>query len=353
MEKPSYHSKLLKLQFLIYFLVAVCIYQQFLILRQPKHNEDSLKSRGKLLNHASIRVFDDAPSVLLHQQSFVEKHPIRSYPSTWDSIHKKNIRVACLIPFIGNSLPSWFDAFVSSAYTTTPLFDYFIFVTKAVPREVPPNVKIIRISERELFKRLIMLDVHDHSKRHIEFLTISLAALIKSKPYLLVEFKPALGVIFNDYIETYSHWAIADLDILIGRLQNVITPKMLMTYDIYSSSFGDSWRLYMRGQLTIHRNIPFINNIWKHCTHLSQIGERIEKYIKSPKPKWKWESSEGCYSKVIFQYGKNLSILIATTQLSAFGGTLQEKETFMLGNAMLRCHEKPVDSNLITDFVNM
>lgn len=41
-------------------------------------------------------------------------------------------------------------------------------------------------------------------------------------------------------------------------------------------SFGDQNRAYLRGQLTVHKNIPRVNEVWRHCPHLSKFMQRIE-----------------------------------------------------------------------------
>lgn len=42
------------------------------------------------------------------------------------------------------------------------------------------------------------------------------------------------------------------------------------------NSFGDQHRAYLRGQLTIHKNDPKVNRIWKGCEHLRHYTDRLE-----------------------------------------------------------------------------
>lgn len=42
------------------------------------------------------------------------------------------------------------------------------------------------------------------------------------------------------------------------------------------SSFGDQYRAYLRGQLTIHKNRPHVNRVWMRCSHLTHYSERLE-----------------------------------------------------------------------------
>ena len=82
----------------------------------------------------------------------------------------------------------------------------------------------------------------------------------------MVELKPALGFIFADYIAGYSHWAYADLDLLVGHLSDQVSAD---------------YRLYLRGQLTIMKNNPLTIHLWKDCPHLSTIGRRMEQFFDS------------------------------------------------------------------------
>jgi hypothetical protein len=49
---------------------------------------------------------------------------------------------------------------------------------------------------------------------HLTATHLQLYPYIASYPYCLVEFKPALGHIFADYLQDYTHWGCYDLDIL-------------------------------------------------------------------------------------------------------------------------------------------
>lgn len=260
-------------------------------------------------------------------------------------------RVAVIIVYIGGAFPSWFDAFCFSLQSSSPLFDYFFFVTEASIRQVPANVNIIRLTNEDLITRLTQLDDESHftnnnynnnDKNKNKEMFTAFQSLLNIEPYVLVEFKPCLGVLFGDYIKEYSHWAFADLDTLIGRAHSLVTPQILKKFDIYTASFGDNFRFYMRGQLTIHRNDPYINNLWRSCSHLSQINKRLKAFLEKGSTGWNFESAEGCYSRVISEH-ENVSVLIGSTQISdAFNAPLYERESFMLGNSILRCFEKGV-----------
>jgi hypothetical protein len=135
---------------------------------------------------------------------------------------------------------------------------------------------------------------------------------------------------------------------LLGRVSSFLSEDILQKYDVYTSSFSDSNRMYMRGQLTIFRNHPFMNQLWKQCPHFPTITTRMEHFFQSEpnlnaKTKgWKFQSAEGCISKIVTDQ-RNLTIYVAATQISdAFHAPLSEKESIIIGSSLIRCYKSPI-----------
>ena len=130
-------------------------------------------------------------------------------------------------------------------------------------------------------------------------------------PRLVAEYKPAFGAIFSQYLINYTHWGYSDLDVILGDVAAFISRSELTDYHIVTYSFGDSDALYLRGQWTVHQNLPNINSIWMGCEHLSS---GLEKEILQ-KVAWvrrneaagrityhkRFLSAEGCYSSRAMQ----------------------------------------------------
>lgn len=58
-------------------------------------------------------------------------------------------------------------------------------------------------------------------------------------PYFIVEFKPALGWLFREYLVEYSHWAFGDLDVLFGDMRRGwLEPDELRNFDIITFRCG-------------------------------------------------------------------------------------------------------------------
>ena len=103
-------------------------------------------------------------------------------------------------------------------------------------------------------------------------------------PYVLVEYKPATGHVFADYLGEYTHWGYSDLDIAWGDLPRWITPDELDgdKWDVVTYGFGDQDRAYLRGQFTFHRNDPErINQLWRGCDYLARADERYGSAVAS------------------------------------------------------------------------
>ena len=300
-SRSTHWSRQLRLIITGFIIVTFTIFHTLLVDHEPDHAEDR-RHLIKASNRISIRDrYSPGPGHVTKFSSASPRNPT-SYHSDQGFKDELRARVACIIPYIGSSLPVWFDAFAFSALSSSPMFDYLIFVTEVPRRELPSNVKIIQISSRNFYERIARLDQSDISEKTFQQNMLSAEMLMTLFPYALVEFKPCLGVIFSDHLTSYSHWALADLDVLVGKMQTIITPSILNQYDIYTSSFGDNFRLYMRGQLTIHKNNKYVNNIWRNCRHLSHLTRRFKSFRDSGFKVWEFQSAEGCYSSVVGKY---------------------------------------------------
>ena len=79
-----------------------------------------------------------------------------------------------------------------------------------------------------------------------------------------------------------------------------------MDHHIVTYSFGDTEAVYLRGQWTMHQNMPMVNDIWQTCKHLGAglqnelfnkvaWARRMEAMGKKTYHK-RFLSAEGCYS---------------------------------------------------------
>ena len=221
-------------------------------------------------------------------------------------------RIAIVIPYFSSandpSLPPYFDLFAQSAGGSADLVDFLIFHTGLPPHvlpdpaTLPSNVKLIDLQSTtklaELLLRVTDRRTEDSLKMDRPKLTNMIAKTIEHHPYVLVEYKPATGHIFADYLTEYSHWGYSDLDIIWGDLPRWVSKEELTDWDIVTYGFGDQDRVYLRGQFTFHKNNDKINQLWRGCEYLSEADIRYSKLLKGTE-QFKLESAEGCYSAVV------------------------------------------------------
>jgi hypothetical protein len=167
--------------------------------------------------------------------------------------------------------------------------------------------------------------------------------LVKEFPYALVEFKPTMGHIFQKILRHYEYWGYGDIDMILGRINKLASIEQVRRYDIVSVTFGDPYILYLRGQLVLHRNHEVVNNVWRYCEQFTNISARLESYHQQGRVKWPFQSAEGCYSYATIK-NSNLSILISSIQISdAFNARVNLREAFLLGKAIIMCHQNPIN----------
>lgn len=140
----------------------------------------------------SLSILENRPNVRLGY------HPIKISPAKNTRV-PKNRKVAVLIPYTGSSLPSWFRSFMFTAQLSSDILDWYIFVTEPKDIATPSNVHIIYVPESELFSRIVRMDPRATIDGNVSlyFWRDKLADTVKIFSYLLVEFKPCLGFIFQ------------------------------------------------------------------------------------------------------------------------------------------------------------
>ncbi len=321
--------------------------------------------------------------------------------------HPNHHRIAILIPFLSKSqpiVPSYISFFLQSVGSLSPLIDFFIFhngqlsplITTTIETNdsnrsdndesssssskssssqsiimdipIPKNVQFINLQNMTHYTShfLQIMNVkryhNEQSKEEKEdkeeveqrykMIHKYYTHFLLNNPYLLIELKPALGYIFQQYINKpiqsysnsnnsssnyyyYTHWGYSDLDIFFGDMLSWITTDELENYDIVTYSFGDQERVYLRGQFTFHKNdVPLLldnNNhhhhhhssydeepkntnskqiymLWTQCDYLYHFNDRFMNLIKNHQ--FHIQSAEGCYSSVVISSSKEKKLKV-------------------------------------------
>lgn len=143
-------------------------------------------------------------------------------------------KLVLIVPYFG-VLPSWFDLWLTSAKFNREI-DFLLFTDCNI--ESSNNITVMKMT----FSNFVLM-----CQSKFEF-KISLES-----PYKICDFRPAFGLIFDDYIKKYSHWGHCDTDLIFGDLSNFIDLDFMDEYG----------RIYTRGHLSIFKNNAEINVFFK------------------------------------------------------------------------------------------
>lgn len=155
----------------------------------------------------------------------------------------------CFICVYFGEIPKFFKTFLDSCTWNTD-FDWLIIHDKPLIYDKPQNVHDIIMNLEEL-QRLI------ENKTGIKIPQV--------KPYKICDFRPAFGVIFEEYLQDYEFWGICDTDLILGKLSNFITKEMLDSYD----------KIFTMGHMSLVRNNSTCNELFKKSTKNSRCYKEI------------------------------------------------------------------------------
>jgi hypothetical protein len=232
-------------------------------------------------------------------------------------------RLAILLPYLSLDIPPYLSLFCMGASAASSVADFVIPHNGILSdwhgrNNCPPNVIFIDLGTTDSMVDLMISRILNQKPEESWAIPRSrLVSLVsrhlESHSYSMVEYKGALGHIYQDSIPAskYSHWAYSDFDMLYGDLHRHISKDEWEDFDITTYGYGDQDRLFVRGQFTMHRNDPVeINQLWRPCSYLSDLDERFAS-IANGTP-YKFESGEGCYSVALLQ-NENISVKYGTS----------------------------------------
>jgi len=166
------------------------------------------------------------------------------------------MKQAAIITIWFGKLPAYFPLWVRSLPANKD-FDFLLYTDQVVSLTgLPENLKVHSITFSEL-------------KHHISN-TLSLKAAADA-PYKLCDFRPAYGEIFAKELKDYSFWGHCDIDLMFGKLDNFITPDIMLM----------NRKIFNRGHLTLFRNEPVVNSLYRSSKNINykMIFESPEYYM--------------------------------------------------------------------------
>ncbi len=151
-------------------------------------------------------------------------------------------KIAFIITYFGE-LPFWFPAFQHSC-RYNPDIHWLIFSDTDRPEECSENITFIKYS------------VNDFCNIATKKIGIEIT-IDNSYLYKICDFKPAFGLIYEDYIQAYDFWGHCDIDIIWGQIDSFVTNDLLEKYDMISSRVNR-----VSGHFCLYKNIEKIKKMF-------------------------------------------------------------------------------------------
>lgn len=138
-----------------------------------------------------------------------------------------NKKCIFILPYFGK-FNNYFQLFLNS-FSYNSSFDLLIITDCEDKYNYPANVRLVKST---------LAEVKAIAEQKLSF------EVCLDKPYKLCDFKPAYGLLFEEYIRGYEYWGHCDCDILFGNLEEILTPLLEQGYD----------KLFAAGHMTIYKN---------------------------------------------------------------------------------------------------
>ncbi|MCJ8152513.1 hypothetical protein MKJ01_01910 [Chryseobacterium sp. SSA4.19] len=201
-------------------------------------------------------------------------------------------KIALINCYFGEKWPSYFSYFLISC-KYNPDVDFFIFTNLNAPFVIP-NVHFIKINSLAEFSKIASVKLQ--------------LAINVLDSYKLCDFKPAYGLIFQDYLKDFDFWGYCDIDIILGNIRSFLTEKVLSRYDVISPV-----KNYPAGFFTLLRNN-------EQCINLFKMSKDYGNVLNSTR--------HFCFDECNFEFKRiyNTDILEIETEIESFALVLRRME---------------------------
>lgn len=142
----------------------------------------------------------------------------------------------CIIGIYFGKFPAYFSLWLNSCQYNKTID--FLIITDQFINDKYNNVNIINKSFDE-FQNLV--------QRKFDF------EIFLKRPYKICDFKPAFGLICEEYLKGYDFWGHCDFDMIFGNLRKYFNNSLLDIYD----------KILALGHLSLYRNTKENNNRFK------------------------------------------------------------------------------------------
>ena len=151
-----------------------------------------------------------------------------------------------LMPYFGG-WPEWIKFYFKTCETNNTI-DFVFFTDCEIPRNIPNNMKFIKISfydYKMMFSRKLNINVE------------------KITPYKICDFRPMFGFVHNDIIDGYDFFGYGDIDVVYGNLRKFLNEDVLKNKVISTHSDRLSGHFALIENSEKYRNAFFNIPNWK------------------------------------------------------------------------------------------
>jgi hypothetical protein len=166
-----------------------------------------------------------------------------------------NVKKICFVVVYFGKWPIWFPAFLHSC-KENPTINWIFFTDCGSPTHHSPNVVFYHKTlpqMRELFRKKIGKDT------------------VLESAYKIPDYKPAFGIVFDDYLNGFDFWGHCDVDIIWGDIRKYTTEELLDKYDIFSTRKGR-----ISGHFSLFRNTLSINQLFRQSSEFTEVKRQVK-----------------------------------------------------------------------------
>ena len=250
-----------RLKFAIAILVSSFFFFAVYVTLPPRENNKNKNNDNDNNHHDSNRIHLQEPSsssLSKANTKLRQRITTNNNDAQIGKTQQETHRLAIIILFVGENpgdIPSYLGLFCATAEGSASLVDFLLVhdgvldLYQEQQQQCSRNVLFHSLGSVEGIARELIKVVDHKPERELksggsqEKLVRFVTNYIQKYPYALVEFKPALGHIFQQYLKGYTHWGYSDLDIMFGDLKRWITSDELTKFDIVTYGFGDQHRI--------------------------------------------------------------------------------------------------------------
>ncbi|WP_347711080.1 DUF6625 family protein [Salinibacter sp.] len=200
----------------------------------------------------------------------------------------------CLVSCYFGSWPRYINLFLESC-RYNPTVDFLLFSDCGPLPESPPNVRVVE------------MELDDIRQRARENVGIKEPAI--HRPFKLCDFRPAFGVIFEDYLSDYEFWGHTDVDLVYGKIRDIVNEDILNRKEIISGK-----KYYLTGWFWLFENNDKINNLFRRSADYEAVMSSERNFI--------FDECAGAWDQLI----GGASILDLNTEIESMTEVIRREE---------------------------